>query len=400
MHIAIVWQRFLPYHLARLAHTYKYMKKLGNQFTAIEVAHQEASYGFPQNYSNSDFPKICCFPEGFYHQYTSQQIFHRVFLSLRHLNPDIILAPATAFPEGMAAVHYRNVYKKRVVMMDDAWEYSDCRGLITRWVKQLIHQNIDAAFIPSPSHLNYYIKRGFPKERIVFGVDVVDNEYFRSKAEIVRAECIKIRREKNLPENYFLFVGRFLPRKGLDNLIIAYKKYYFSSNNEPWSLVLVGSGTYLPTIQKNIRDIPGIIYSGPQFGNDLVVYYSLAKTLIVPSFIDPWGLVINEAMASGIPILASHGCGASRTLIREGQNGWTFDPFDTGNLADLMIRVASLPKNEITAMGKKSQDIIGEWSLDRFLSGVLKAISLSRRRNAGVLSIFATKFWKGKVSVL
>jgi len=399
-HIAIIWQRFLPYHVARIKHLWNKGSQLGCQLSAIEIGSQDASYGFPELGCPKDgFKHICCFRQMSYHGLKPNEIYKQVFDLLMELKPDIIFAPATPFPEGMAAFTYRLASGTRAVMMDDAWKHTDDKGAFTKAIKRMIHKNIDAVFVPASSHLPYFLNMGFPEERIVFGVDVVDNDYFSQKAEEACKNEARIRESRRLSDNYFLFVGRFLPRKGLETVIRAYTYYRKHTGQNPWGLVLVGEGKHLDSIRSLSRDIPGIIFAGPQFADSLCQYYALARALIVPSISDPWGLVVNEGMASGLPVIVSKGCGAAKTLVQEGENGWTFEPGDEETLTQLMIRASSLPSDALREMGRKSQSIVSDWSLDRFVDGVLKAIEIPRRPPAGPISDILTKLWKGRVRV-
>jgi len=398
LHIAIIWQRFLPYHVARIRHLLACCETNGHKLTVIEVASQDAAYAFP-NVESGDFDHICCFKGLSYHRLGIDEIRHKVFSNLDTMRPDVVLAPATPFPEGMAAYAYCLSAGKKAVMMDDAWEHTDQRGGLTRFIKRQIHRNIDAAFVPATSHAPYYERLGFPRERIIFGVDVVDNEYFALNAEIARTRAKAVRQRLGLPENYFLFVGRFLPRKGLECLVEAYQSYRQQVLDRQWPLVLVGSGEHLESVQKKAGGTEGIIYAGPKFGDDLASLFGLASALVVPSDIDPWALVVNEGMASSLPVIVSRGCGAAQTLVREGENGWTFEPGDANTLAHLMAVMSGLSADELAGMGEKSKDIIADWSLDRFVDGVMKAIEVPRRPSAGLLSKLATKLWKGRVSV-
>lgn len=99
--------------------------------------------------------------------------------------------------------------------MDDAWDHTDRRRLPTRIVKKMIHRNIDSALIPCSSHLPYFAKMGFPEERVIFGVEAIDNDYFQREAERARMNETTNRDLHALPSDHFLYVGRFLPRKGL-----------------------------------------------------------------------------------------------------------------------------------------------------------------------------------------
>jgi glycosyltransferase involved in cell wall biosynthesis len=397
-HIAVIWQRFLPYHVARLRHLQERLAREGIRLSIIEVASSDLSYGFPEEGNRgSDFKRICCFPGTSYHDHKAGEIHEKVLGLLHDLMPDVVFAPATPFPEGIAAVAYRLSSGKRVVMMDDAWEHTARRSLVVQQVKKLIHCNIDAVFVPAPSHRSYYEKMGFAEERIIFGVDVVDNDYFSSMAEKTRQDAEALRKAYNMPQNYFLFVGRFLSRKGIEDLLAGYKRYRISAEKDPWDLILVGGGHDLETFRTMAKGLPNIHFVGPRFGDDLCRYYALAGALIAPSLSDPWGLVINESMASGLPVIVSKGCGAAKTLVREGVNGWTFDPGDVETLAGLMSGMSELSHGELKRMAEQSQNIISEWSLEKFSEGVLKALTIPRRPPAGFSSNLATRLWKGRV---
>lgn len=193
---------------------------VGLRLIAIEVASQDESYGFPEGTKNSE--NICCFPGSSYHGHTAREIYGKVSEVLNRVEPDIVFCPATPFPEGMAAIAFGRQRGKKIVMMDTSWEHTDNRGYLTRQVKRFIHRNVDAAFIPAPSHKQYYQKLGFPEDRIIYGMNAVDNEYFSGMADKVRRRPLDFPLTKKLPVNYFLFVGRFLQRKGIDNLINVY----------------------------------------------------------------------------------------------------------------------------------------------------------------------------------
>ena len=365
---------------------------------AVEVAAQDSSYGFEADATAAEFDHLRCFSGSSYHDHIAREIHTRVLEVLNRAEPDVVFAPATPFPEGMAAVAYRRRSGARVIMMDDAWEHTDRRGAIVAAVKRLIHANIDGAFIPAPSHAAYYAKLGFPQDRIVFGVDVVDNERFAEGADRARAAAGSIELAGARLADYFLYVGRFLPRKGLDTLLAAYARYRERSVGPPRDLVLVGGGERLAAVWRGAARIDGVHFAGAQHGEELCRYYGLARALVVPSLSDPWALVVNEGLASGLPVIVSAGCGAARTLVRENENGWCFPPGDVGALTELLLRAAAASPDRLKQMGEKSRAIIADWSLDRFVAGVLQAAQLPRAAPAGLLSDLAVRLWKGRVS--
>jgi glycosyltransferase involved in cell wall biosynthesis len=107
---------------------------------------------------------------------------------------------------------------------------------------------------------------------------------------------------------------------------------------------------------------------------DLPAYYGLAKAFIHASTTEQWGLVVNEAMASGLPVLVSNRCGCAMNLVKDGVNGFTFDPFNVEEMAEVMLRLTETPKHRLTEMGDASREIISNWGPERFAKGLHDAV--------------------------
>src|SRR5258708_34594588 len=97
------------------------------------------------------------------------------------------------------------------------------------WWKEAIKRRIaglySAALVGGQRHIDYLVELGMPRERIFTGYDVVDNEYFRQRAEEVRSQRSEVRQKYGLPENYFIASARFIPKKNLRRLIRAYSEH-------------------------------------------------------------------------------------------------------------------------------------------------------------------------------
>ena len=398
MKVAIVWQRFLPYHVARLVAAKRVLERAGARLVPVEVASQDAAYGFPRSSLAALEPVVRVLGETNYHAHGAAEILERVLACLERESPDAVFCPSTAFPEGMAGVRYRCRSGGRVAIMDDTWAITDRRGGLTRAVKRLIHRNVDATFVPAPSHAGYYRSLGFPDERIFFGVDAVDNQYFENQVGPLRERSEQLCASRGLPPRHFLFVGRLLPRKGVETLLRAYAAYRAAAA-APWGLVLVGTGTDESLVRALASRVDGVVFAGPRYGADLCENYACAGALVVPSESDPWALVVNEGAASSLPLIVSRGCGAAATLVEEGANGWIFAPGDGLSLAALLERTAGLSHDRRRQMGQRSREIVAGWSTDRFASGVLGALGVPRRPPAGPIADALTRLWKGRVSV-
>jgi glycosyltransferase involved in cell wall biosynthesis len=280
-------------------------------------------------------------------------------------------------------------------------------------------------------HADYLRKLGVPSDRTFLGYDAVDNDYFAQGAKEVRGQPGEVEpglhgpreagsREKyGLPERYFLASARFIEKKNLPRLLQAYARYRtLAGSGEsrergaesgerksvvrvkpqggnaasggpvvrsplvPWSLVLLGDGPLRPSIL-NLRSslgldtcvhLPGFI----QYP-DLPIYYGLASAFIHASTTEQWGLVVNEAMASGLPVLVSNRCGCVQDLVKEGVNGFTFDPYNVEELAQLMVRAWSTEPRAWSKMGDASREIISNWGPERFASGLQQAVECALR---------------------
>jgi glycosyltransferase involved in cell wall biosynthesis len=99
-------------------------------------------------------------------------------------------------------------------------------------------------------------------------------------------------------------------------------------------------------------------------------------------------LVVNEAMASGLPVLVSNRCGCAPDLVRDGVNGWTFDPANEEQLAQLMLQLSTLNSESLSTLGAHSAERISAWGPDRFAAGLREAAECAVRvgpKRAGIV---------------
>ena len=148
----------------------------------------------------------------------------------------------------------------------------------------------------------------------------------------------------------------------------------------PWNLILLGDGPLRAEVRSTISRLgleTAVSVPGFKQYDELPSYYGLAAAFVHASSTEQWGLVVNEAMAARLPILVSNRCGCAPDLVEEGRNGFTFDPYDTEELAHLMLQVASMPATERAAMGRASIEIISRWTPECFATNLMKAVELA-----------------------
>jgi glycosyltransferase involved in cell wall biosynthesis len=173
-----------------------------------------------------------------------------------------------------------------------------------------------------------------------------------------------------------LAINRFVPKKNLLFLISSYAAYRQIAGNNAWDLVLSGDGQQRPQIEQLIAELglsdvvhlPGFLQQ-----NELLPYFVHASCFIHASIQEQWGLVVNEAMAAGLPVLVSNRCGCFEDLVIEGVNGFGFDPENSQQLTDLMLKVSS-EKIDLAQKGNAALEHIQKFSPDYFAQGLMQAV--------------------------
>jgi glycosyltransferase involved in cell wall biosynthesis len=157
---------------------------------------------------------------------------------------------------------------------------------------------------------------------------------------------------------------------------------YRKMTSNPWDLVILGDGELMPRVKERIgnpRLQGNIVMPGFKQYDETPFYYALSDCYIQASTSEQWGLVVNEAMASSLPVLVSRNCGCCEDLLREGENGFSFDPLDIQDIADKMIRICDEGCDRVQ-MGKVSRQIISTWGCENFGENLWEAAELAYRQ--------------------
>lgn len=176
------------------------------------------------------------------------------------------------------------------------------------------------------SHAELFRHYGMPDSRIFLMPMMVDNAAFRFSP-----------RKASKTSFTFLYVGRVVSVKNIGLLLDAFAETFGSSNDV--SLRIVGAGDLLDTYKERFGHFDNIVFVGPKHGEDLREEYGSASAFVLPSIFEPWGLVVNEAMAAGLPVIVSDKVGAREDLVEGRETGLIFRHNDKQALADCMKRL-------------------------------------------------------------
>lgn len=214
----------------------------------------------------------------------------------------------------------------------------------------------DSCFVSGERAKMHFINRLlYPSKKIRIGYSVVDNQHFSGS----------ISEKQNPPQ--LLCIARFSEEKNLELLINAFKK---SDLSKSWELVIAGSGPLQQKLTELVENYPISLVNWLSY-TELPKIYSKASCFVLPSKFEPWGLVANEAMAAGLPIILSDKVGALPDLLVENENGWSFSSGNLEELQKLLNNLASTSPEKLASMGQKSKEIIARFSVQNWAENIL-----------------------------
>ncbi|MDX2174864.1 MAG: glycosyltransferase [Candidatus Sumerlaeia bacterium] len=239
-------------------------------------------------------------------------------------------------------------------------------------VKAALLRGFSAALVSGSRSREYIQALGFDGA-VRDGYDVVDVEVFRPGADPPTPP-------PGIPPRYWLAVARMVPRKGHAAALDAYGSYRRIADS-PLPLVLVGDGPQREGLEQQCRDrgfATSVHFAGGLPPGDVAALYQRAAGLLHLAERDQWGLVIGEAIASGLPVIASPGAGAAWDLIVEGRNGFVVDPARPALAAERMIDCEAR-RAEFSA---ESLRIAAAWGPERFAAHLWELVELAKPARA------------------
>jgi glycosyltransferase involved in cell wall biosynthesis len=374
--LAISFTNFGPYHLARLKALAEALAQTGRRLIAYETAGTQELYPWRTRRENEPFEWISLFPGGILEEISATDCSRAMSEALARDRPDALGIVGYVRPESMAMLAWARAHRKPTVLMSESQAIDRPRVWWKEAVKRRRVKKFSAALAGGPRHRDYLVSLGFAAERITLGYNAVDGTAFAAGADAFRSDPDG--RRGVTERSYFLAVSRFAPEKNLPALIRAYARYRCGlRGSASWDLVLCGAG---PAAREIDREVSASGFAGsihrPGFlqANELARWYAFASAFVHPALSEPWGLVVNEAAACGLPLLISDRAGCVDTFVPEdGSTGRRFNPRDEERLADALAWMSSLDALDRERLGNRAAEIAREWGPERFARGALEA---------------------------
>ena len=300
---------------------------------------------------------------------------------LQKVDPDVVLCGGYNYLASWQAMRWarRNHVPFLVWSESTAADHRRKHWLVES-LKHNFLNHCDGFVVPGKSALEYMQQVAISPGRIFVAPNAVDIDLFSAGEKAARAQEERLRSELGLPLRYFLFVGRLVKSKGVIDLLEAYNRLS-PDLRANLGLVFVGDGTHRAELESRARSIlPGTVhFAGFVHRDELANYYGLAECFVFPTHSDPWGLVVNEAMACGLPVICTNVAGCAADLVKA--NGRAVAPRDLQQLATAMQEVATDPYLR-ARMSRHSRDLIQGYSPQACATGIAEAaFSASRGRS-------------------
>jgi glycosyltransferase involved in cell wall biosynthesis len=169
----------------------------------------------------------------------------------------------------------------------------------------------------------------------------------------------------------YLFVGRLIERKGIDVLLEAFRGV---AGGELW---IAGDGPLRGTVEAAAAADPRVRLLGHRSGAALEKVYREAHVLIVPSLYEPWGLVVHEGLAHGLPVIVTDQVGAGDDLIDSGTNGYVVPAGSGSALTEAMRAPIGWAPEQWKKAAKRSDETLARCSIDRGVEGFIRGCTLA-----------------------
>jgi len=267
---------------------------------------------------------------------------------------------------------------KKFILRADIWQHPKTFFHFFSFpFTKFIYKHCDAICAWGKHIKDYLVSLGVDAKKIFIAIQAVDNEKYEKT--VLPDEIASLRDELGIgSRKVSLFVSQVEIHKGIYYLIEAVEKF----DSKEMVLIIIGRGSQLEEIKKiaKAKNRHNIIFLDYVENSGLYRYYALADVFVLPSittreYKEPWGLVVNEAMNQGCPVVVTEAVGAAAGgMVSEGKNGHIVSEKDSEALYEAMDNVLS--NNELcNEMGIQSKKIIQNWSYEQTLEGFVKAIN-------------------------
>lgn len=305
-----------------------------------------------------------------------------LFGVVREFRPTVVNLTGYYDPAQLALLTYCKLRGIRTVLSNESTAADHARRGYRERLKRWIVRQFDGFFCFGTPSVRYLLALGAqPGQILSRRAAVVSDAVLRRAYESAPGSAPAERAQRGFLPRNVVYVGRLSREKNLLRLVRAFASARKQAQRgSDWGLLLRGEGPQRGELQSLVRQL-GLSTVGSEAVNpdspssdavqilpgvawhEVPATLALGDVFVLPSQSEPWGLVVNEAMVCGLPVLVSERCGCAEDLVREGENGFTFPPDDEARLGQLLLRLMDAPASTRRAMGDASRRLVEAFSL-------------------------------------
>jgi len=304
-----------------------------------------------------------------------------IISELERLKPDVVVCAGWDIFAYQAAFIYCKLKGINFILWSGSTKYEKSwrRSISLPLVKTIV-KGSDAYVAYGTRAKEYLVSLGANPQKIFISFNTTNLEKYQRLSGGFRKNKLKIRKQIGvINDRVVLFYGQLIERKGVGELLRAFKKVSFFVPHA--RLLVVGSGRQKEAYLKLAKSIGlGRITFLEDPGDEKVCkYYAIADILVAPSLEEVWGLVVNQAMASGLPVIVSKKCGSSADLVKDKWNGLIVNPKNRNELSSSIIRLLKSPGLRKT-FAYRSRSLLKNFRPEVTVRGFNSAINASLKR--------------------
>lgn len=406
MRFCIVYATFFPYHIDRLFSVSSYLEEHfpNDKFYALQLCDKTFAYQWPRDLRHARVSLDTLIRSTAVQDLNFVTVFFSSYRYLLSKSVDLLFVPSYWPSYNIALLLAAKILNIRVILMTDSHKGSESSNRISKFFKKLFINSFDGAFVAGQPHVNYLQSMGFVNKPIVTKFDAINNNLFSSSIA-----------PSNSTSFCILCVCRFLPKKNLSLLLEAFVEFlesFRTSNDNNISrpkLLLVGNGPELSSMVEYLRlnaltyaFFPSsfnllteqVVSSSIGLDVDVIFYdyrepsfvqyiYNYAHVFVLPSLSEEWGLVVNEAMSSALPVIVSSQVGCSIDLLPldtasassydfnsqfyASTNGFIFENNSLQGLLSSLVSIYNIYTDDYSyyvQMSQSSLNIIADFSVE------------------------------------
>lgn len=275
-----------------------------------------------------------------------------LFQQLKNEKPDTIIV--SGFSSATIKVFLYSLIKRTpYIIWNGSIAKKGRKDSFIRTLQRRLLTNFATAFVTYGTKAKSYLKSiGADDEKVFIATNTVDTSFFEKETEKHRAILV------NDDIHHFLYLGYLVPRKNVGLLIDMANDLQKQRNN--FCIDVIGDGESREQLELKVKNLglsQFVKFHGFKQKHELPPYFAQTKALLFQTDFDIWGLVLNEAMAAGVPCLSSVNAGASSDLIKNGYNGFLVDYENKSDIIEKITFIIENPKEAIE-MGKRASEFV------------------------------------------